>query len=250
MNNYQLDYASNRPQMYEKMSRKTKATRIIKLLEHYCGKGKLNKLIVLDVGASTGIIDNELSKHFGQVVGIDIDKDAIKYAQNKFKRKNLLFKIDDAMKLSFKNNSFDMVICSQVYEHVPSDQKLLDEIYRVLKQNGVCYFAALNKLWPLEPHYNLLFLSWLPKDLGNFYVKILGKSTRYHETLRSYLSLKKLTYKFSVIEFTSKILSTPKKFGFENLSRFPINIICWLISPLGKYFAPTFFWLLVKKDIK
>ena len=40
------------------------------------------------------------------------------------------------MKLSFKENSFDIVICTHVYEHVPNSKKLFDEIYRVLKPGG------------------------------------------------------------------------------------------------------------------
>lgn len=248
MNNYQHDYASGRPQMYEKESRKIKAIRIVKLLEHYYGKGEIDKLTVLDVGASTGIIDNELAKYFKKVIGIDIDKDAIKYANKKFKQRGLYFKVDDAMNLSFEDNFFDIVICAQVYEHVPDDRKLMNEIYRVLKPSGVCYFAALNKFWPLEPHYNLLFLSWLPKNIGDYYVRVLGKAKRYYETLRSYWGLNTLTNKFERIEFTSKILRSPKNYGFNNLSTFPINMIVWLISPLSRYLAPTFFWLLIKKS--
>lgn len=247
MNKYQHNYAAGRPQMYKSESRKEKAVRIVKLLEHYYGKGKLLDLTLLDVGASTGIIDNELANHFKSVIGIDIDKDAIKFAQKNFGKQNLTFKVDDAMNLSFKNNSFDVIICAQVYEHVPNDQKLINEIYRVLKPDGICYFAALNKFWPWEPHYNLPFLSWLPKNLGNYYVKMLGKASRYHETLRSYWSLRELTKKFKVVEYTSKILKNPKEFGYYNLVKFPLNTIAWFISPLSKYTAPTFFWLLVKK---
>lgn len=246
MKNYQHNYAAGRPQMYESKTRKEKAVRIVKLLKHFYGKSKLTKLTLLDVGASTGIIDNELSKHFKKVIGIDIDKNAIKFAKKNFSKQNLTFKVDDAINLSFDNNLFDIVICAQVYEHVPNDQKLIDEIHRVLKPGGVCYFAALNKYWPLEPHYNLPFLSWLPKKLGNYYVNILGKSPKYYETLRSYWELKKLTHKFQIFEYTSKIFRDPKAFGYSNISRFPLNIIAWFLSPLGKYTAPTFFWLLFK----
>ncbi len=37
---------------------------------------------------------------------------------------------------AFNDNSFDFVICSHVMEHVPDDQKAMQEIYRVLKKNG------------------------------------------------------------------------------------------------------------------
>lgn len=247
MNKYQHNYASGRPQMYEQKSRIDKAIRIVKLLQDYYQRNDLSNLTVLDVGASTGIIDNELAKSFKKVVGIDIDREAIKHAKKKFPRKNLVFKVGDAMSLDFTNSSFDLVVCTQIYEHVPDDQKLMNEIYRVLKHGGVCYFAGLNKWWPLEPHYNLLFLSWIPKKYANFYLKITGKGKIYYETLRSYSKLKELNKKFVIVEYTSKILKNTSKFGYFNLSRFPVNLMAWLLSPLAKYFAPTFFWILVKK---
>src|SRR5258708_3577504 len=134
---YQNNYAAGRVQMYHKKSRELKAIRIIKTLLDYFGKRKIKNLKVLDIGASTGIIDNILAKSFKEVIGTDIDKDAVKFAQENFKRKNLRFKVDDAMKLSFKDNSFDVVICTHVYEHVPNPNKLFKEIYRVLKPGGV-----------------------------------------------------------------------------------------------------------------
>ena len=238
---YQLEYAKGRPQMYHKKSRELKALRITKTLTDFFGKDKIKSLKILDVGASTGIIDSILAKNFKEVVGTDIDKDAIKFAQKSFKRKNLKFKVDDAMKLSFKENSFDVVICTHVYEHVPSPKKLFTEIYRVLKPGGVCYLAAQNKLWPLEAHHNLPFLSYLPKKAANFYIQIFTDKKEYYEHPMSYWQLNQLLKKYKIHEYTSKILSNPKKFGYEN-----IKFSLWPESSVLKYFTPTLFWLLEK----
>jgi ubiquinone/menaquinone biosynthesis C-methylase UbiE len=70
---------------------------------------------VLDIGSSTGIIANYLSKYFGKVVGIDIDKNAIAYARNNFKKDNLQFAISDSINMDYPDNSFDVVICAHVY---------------------------------------------------------------------------------------------------------------------------------------
>ena len=39
-------------------------------------------------------------------------------------------------KLPFKNKSFDVIFCSHVLEHVKSEEKSLDEMNRVLKDDG------------------------------------------------------------------------------------------------------------------
>jgi len=238
---YQLNYAAGRPQMYDKISRQQKGIRIVKALENHLGS--LQKLKILDVGASTGIIDNELAKYFGKVVGVDIDKQAIKFASWKFKRINLRFEVGDAMKLKYKNKSFDVIICTHVYEHVPDTNKLFTEIYRVLKPEGIVYLAAVNALWPWEPHYDLPFLSWLPKSLGNLYVRLTGKAKHYYETPRSYGQLRKMIYGagFKIYDYTVKIINDPVKYGYPS---------SWeLLRPVGflaKYLSPTFFWILEK----
>lgn len=247
-NKYQPNYASIRPQMYEKISREKKAKHIVLTLADYLGKNNLKTKTVLDIGASTGIIDNYLSKYFKKVTGTDIDKVAISFAKKNFKKKNLVFKVEDAMKLSFKENSFDVVICTHVYEHVPNSQKLFNEINRVLKPGGICYLAAINALWPIEPHYNLLFLSYFPKNIANLYIRLKGKK-EYYETPVTYWKLMDLTKDFTKIDYTKIILQSPKKFGYDNkiLKNLP-KLIFTTISPFAKYFSPTSFTLLIKNE--
>lgn len=250
MKDYQLEYSSSNPKMFDVVSRKKRAARIITALRNYLGKSQnLKRLTVLDVGASTGIIDSFLAKFFHQVTAIDIDQNAITYAENKFKRKNLVFKVGDAMNLKFSHNSFDVVICTQVYEHVPDSKKLFEEIYRVLKSNGICYLAAINRLWPWEPHYNLPFLSWLPRKIANTYANLF-RDKNYYESSLSYWGLKKLLPNYKIYDLTQKILSNPQKYGYVETfpkSRFVLQITA-IFSGVLKYFAPTFILILKKKS--
>lgn len=248
MKRYQLNYGSTRSQMYDAKSRRQKAIRIIKTFEHFLGSNNLKQLQVLDVGASTGIIDWYIAKKFGQVTGIDIDIEAIKHAKKYYSTKNLKFMVGDAMKLQFEDNTFDVVICTHIYEHVPSAISLMKEIFRVLKPNGLCYFAAVNKLWPWEPHYNLPFLSWLPKPMANIYLKTFRGINEYYESPLSYWGLINLTKKFKRLEYTEKILRNPTVFGYNDTIKPPLSLISWFNYPLLKYLSPTFFWLLIKKS--
>lgn len=236
--------------MYDYTSRTKKALRIIKVLAHYFGEKRLRSLRVLDIGSSTGIIAATLASHFKQVIGVDIDRSAIAYARKNFKKRNLEFHYGDAMNLSFPKNFFDVVICAQVYEHVPNPKKLFSEVYRVLKPSGICYLAALNKLWPIEPHYNLLFLSWIPKQLANIYVTLLGKAQRYYETPLTYWELKRLVGRFTVVEYTHHILTDPQQFGYDDMLPHGSvrGLIARILTPLARYLTPTFFWLLMKKN--
>jgi SAM-dependent methyltransferase len=42
----------------------------------------------------------------------------------------------DICNLPFEDNSFDVILCNHVLEHIPDDTKALQEIYRILKPNG------------------------------------------------------------------------------------------------------------------
>ena len=98
---YQRDFAEHSPAMYRIVERERKAKTMLAILSEHFHK-PLNMLSILDVGASTGIIDNYLAEHFGHVVGIDIDQHAIDYASRSSQKKNLRFIVADAMNIPFQ----------------------------------------------------------------------------------------------------------------------------------------------------
>ena len=135
----------------------------------------------LDIGCSSGVIASSLEDHFSRVIGIDIDQEAIQYARVHHASSRVQFLIGDAMAIPFREKAIDLVICNHIYEHVPDAKQLMEEIYRVLKKGGVCYFAAGNRRMILEGHYHLPFLSWLPKPMAHLYLKWSGKGNFYYE---------------------------------------------------------------------
>lgn len=91
---------------------------------------------ILDVGCASGWFVYQISKQFPEAscYGVDIYKNGIIYGRKKYPR--LKLKMGNAEKLFYKSNFFDVVICTEVLEHVENPEKVLREIKRVLKKRG------------------------------------------------------------------------------------------------------------------
>lgn len=215
-----------------------------------CLEGTLAGSEILNVGGSAGVIDNYLADHAKKVVSVDIDTRAIQHAKTTFTKSNLDFQVADALNLPFGDASFDVVVCSQVYEHVPDPVRMFSEIQRVLKPGGLCYFAAGNRLMWNEPHYNLPLLSVLPRPLAHLYIRAAGKADHYYEKHLSYWGLRKLTAGFSMLDYTRKLISEPDKFHTAYMLP-PGSLksrVASIMSQLMYWALPGYVWVLQKKN--
>lgn len=235
--------------MHDRAARERKAATMVAILGDALGADRLSQLDVLDVGASTGYIDNYLAGHFRHVTGLDIDEAAVAHAREAFPRDNLRFAQGDAMALPCADGSVDVVICSQVYEHVPDAQRMLDEIHRVLRPGGVCYFAATNRFEINEHHYHLPFLSVIPRPLAHLYVRIAGKADYYYEKHYSVWTLRRLVRRFALLDYTVRVIDEPARFGAgymlapgsrkQRIARLVARWLYWLV--------PGYLWVLRKR---
>lgn len=244
---YQQGFSTINAAMHNTASREQKALTMLAVLGDYFDR-PLGELSLLDVGASTGIIDHRLAREFGSVAGIDIDDSAIQQAQENYPAANLHFSVGDAMALTDPDESYDVVICAQVYEHVPDANRMMKEIYRVMKPGGVCYFAASNRLMWNEPHYHLPLLSVVPRFLAHYYVRAFGKAGYYHELHFSYWGLKKLVRQFEIVDYTRRIVTRPTVFHAQNMLP-PGSTkakVARLITTYAYWLVPGYIWLLRK----
>lgn len=88
---------------------------------------------VLDIGSGTGIISPLFSNC--DYVGIDMDKKLVDFSMRKYP---FSFRVMDAQKLDFSENSFDAVLILGVIHHLNNEQseKVLNGVKRVLKKRG------------------------------------------------------------------------------------------------------------------
>jgi ubiquinone/menaquinone biosynthesis C-methylase UbiE len=210
---YQYNYSKLKPAVFNNDLRLRKAETIVRVCQDFTRSEDLSQLHLLDVGSSSGIIDNYLADFFGQVTGIDIDEPAMAHARGTFSKDNLSFQQGDAMQITLADNSIDAVVCTQIYEHVPNAELMFNEIYRVLKPGGFCYFAGNNRIMLMEPHYHLPLLSLLPRPLAHHYMRLTGKGDYYHEKHFTSWTLKRLCRDFHIVDYSEKVIADPDKFG-------------------------------------
>lgn len=77
----------------------------------------------------------------------------------------------DGKKIPVNDGEFDLCVCNSVIEHVPLDGRaaLVAEMHRVATRL-FCQTPAYE--FPLEPHFVMPFIHWLPRQLGFFFAKI------------------------------------------------------------------------------
>ena len=91
----------------------------------------LSPSTILDAGCGEGFTMNKLSKNsiVKKIEGIEYEKEAISLGKKLFPK--LIFKEGSAYDLPYKDNAFDLVVCTEVLEHLEEPTKALREVLRV-----------------------------------------------------------------------------------------------------------------------
>lgn len=127
---------------------------------------------ILDIGCSIGALIGFLKgRGFKRLRGIDIDEKAIEICR----QKGIIdIRVADAEKTGFKNQQFDIVIASDVLEHIKDEGKALLEWHRILKSGGklIVFVPAFKFLWSKHDEVNLHYRRYSKSSL----IEVLKKN--------------------------------------------------------------------------
>ena len=179
---------------------------------------------ILDVGCGSGNFTYQFSLLSDNVLGIDHSE----YIFEKNPHKDLM--LSDATKMSFKDNSFDVVFCSDTLHHVPEYEKVIEEMVRISKK-----YVVIMEANPLNP---------LIAGVG-----LMRKEERILITNPLTLKkVKKLLREINIL-FSKHILSFFFTNAFANLPE-PILNVFPSVRFVDNKFMPWFFVIGKKKEAR
>jgi|SRR5665647_716740 2-polyprenyl-6-hydroxyphenyl methylase/3-demethylubiquinone-9 3-methyltransferase len=103
---------------------------------------------VLDVGCGGGILSESMALKGAQVTGIDLGEKALKVAQ--------LHKLESGVDVDYRlisaetlaaemPQSFDVVTCMEMLEHVPDPAAVVNACATLVKPGGMVFFSTINR---------------------------------------------------------------------------------------------------------
>lgn len=209
---YNIDYFQGKVYknyFNEELERKQRFVKKIELINYYLPQeGR-----VLDIGCAAGFFLKVMKDIGYDAYGLDISSTAYDYLMNHYDFK--IFR-GDIFEAEYKDKLFDIITLWDVLEHLIDPELVLDEIYRILKKQGVLVIETLNidslnfKLlqnrWPLFfPDYHLFYYN------KKFLIKLLNKigfTVKKIFPIQTYICLKKYTWTISYFDrpLLSKVL--------------------------------------------
>jgi ubiquinone/menaquinone biosynthesis C-methylase UbiE len=191
-------------------------------------KPKQNECI-LDMGCGCGSeLYPELVNRGLTVNGIDISKESIKIAKDKYP--GSIFFEGDIENTQFKDDSFDIIMFSTVLHHIPDINNVLKESYRILRKGG--------RIYAFDPNYYNPFM-WAYRSeqsplrsRKNYSVneKLLKKDELHRGLVES---------KYSNIKIFAKSGFTYSEGYFKRLLPFPLYKVVHFYNVIEKLLVLT-----------
>jgi ubiquinone/menaquinone biosynthesis C-methylase UbiE len=191
---------------------------------------------VLEIGCGTGYLTQILKEEYKatKVTGIDISPKSIEKAEELYP--NNKFEVMRGEKLTFDDESFDVVISIQTIEHIKNYSQHLKEVYRVLKDKGIYLIETPNK------PYNVIWeILQGNKDTYKFWHPSLFTKFSLERELRKYKFCPKFLRQYDLGQEKENQLVNKLGILGQLLNLFPLML-------LPKFCAPTLFAIAMKNE--
>lgn len=217
-----------------------------KLIDYKALAGKK----VLEIGCGAGAITARLAKCGAQVTAVDLTPTAVELTQARFRLNNLKGDIlqMDAESLEFEDNTFDFVWSWGVIHHSENTERIVSQIYRVLKPGGRAAIMVYNRN---SIHFWLYLMFFRGVLCGNLFVRSPNEiCNRYSDgfiakyyTLKAFGSILKEN-KFSQVEtriYGQKVEVYPifKSIRAALIKLMPEAVTNWLVYNFGCFLYLT-----------
>jgi len=122
---------------------------------------------VLEIGCGNGADGVLFASHGAHYTGVDLTPQAVAATRRHFAAEGLngQFRLENAERLSFADDSFDIVYSYGVLHHTPAPDRAVREVHRVLKQGGVALIML----------YHRYSFNYYARILGYMRVRVLLK---------------------------------------------------------------------------
>jgi len=113
----------------------------------------------IEIGPGSGVYLPTLASVAEEVVGADVEDAYLRQLRGiEDDHGNVRLVHDDITRSSFPDDHFDLVLCSEVIEHIRDSRRALVEMHRVLRPGGVLILSTPQRFSPLEICSKVAFL--------------------------------------------------------------------------------------------
>lgn len=159
---------------------------VLRVLKQYSFSLKERKKF-LDFGCGSGFLSEIVHEHklFESSLGVDISTSQVELFNKKFHSDKFKAVIADITRLPCGDNTFDMAGCYSVLHHIVDYEKVVEEVTRVLKPNGILYVdfepnRKFRKLMAIPISIRRKLIDKAPNDLDN-----LERIAEYHHNIEN-----------------------------------------------------------------
>jgi O-antigen biosynthesis protein len=215
---------------------------------------------VLDLGSGEGYGSYLLSKEADFVLGLDIDEQSINHANGRYHRDNLQFVQGSFLEVPIKGQKeFDVVICFEALEHITEHHKLVSEVKRLLKDDGLLIASTPNKETYTDEleyhntfHLKELYFDEFKKLLHSYFnnMKFIGQRVHVGSNLWPLFDDKPSIYKEFIVRKEKEEFKFTDPSGKKSLYIIAIasNVSLDEINPLNSSLIDVSETLLNEKD--